>query len=162
MKAIIVGTFDPFTIGHRDIAERTLKIFGNVTVAVAEDTGKAPAPIETRLEIARRSMRDLDGAVVESYSGLTSEYLKSMDERVVLVRGIRNSRDMEYERDHARIYKSLCGAEVVCLLTAAEYQHISSTVVRQLARLHSPLDEYVVESAKELISKVYADREEQK
>lgn len=162
MKAIIVGTFDPFTIGHRDIAERALKIFGNVRIAVAEDTGKTPAPIETRLEIARQSMLDLDGVVVESYSGLTSDYLKSIGERVVLVRGIRNSRDMEYERDHARIYKSLCGAEAVCFLTAAEYQHISSTVVRQLAQLQSPLDEYVVESAKELISKVYACREELK
>ena len=154
MNAIIVGTFDPFTIGHRDIAERALKVFGNVTIAVAADTGKSTAPLKTRLEIARLSTSDLDGVTVESYEGLTSDYLKSKD-KSVLVRGIRNSRDMEYERDHARIYNSLCGAEVVCLLTAAEYQHISSTVVRQLALLNSPLDGYVAEQAKELITKTY-------
>ena len=120
MKAIFAGAFDPFTLGHKDIAERAAGIFGEVIVAVAADTDKNAMPLDLRLKIAVQAVRGVPGVKVVPFEGLLSDFLTSQGE-CVLVRGIRNSRDAEYERDHARIYKSLCGKEVVCLITAAEY-----------------------------------------
>ena len=59
MKAIFAGTFDPFTAGHRDIAQRAAGVFGNVTVAVASDTGKTAQPLDVRLKIATESIADI-------------------------------------------------------------------------------------------------------
>ncbi|MDE6401002.1 MAG: pantetheine-phosphate adenylyltransferase [Clostridiales bacterium] len=154
MKAIFAGTFDPFTTGHRDIAERALSVFGNVTVAVANDTGKTAQPIDVRLAIAKDATSDLSGVAVEPFSGLLSDYLAAQGD-CVIVRGVRNTRDMEYERDHVRIYKSLCGKDAVLFITSAEYEHVSSTVVRQLAALGGTLDGYVAERTAATVAKYY-------
>ena len=150
MKAIFAGTFDPFTLGHRDIVERAAKVFGGVTVAVAEDTGKTTAPISVRLEIAKASVSGIPGVSVQAFSGLLTDYMK-MQGDCVIVRGVRNARDAEYERDLTRVYESLSGVDAVCFFTKAELEHVSSTVVRQLAELAAPLDGYVFVGAKDLI-----------
>lgn len=158
MKAILAGTFDPFTLGHLDIAKRAKSLFDDVVIAVASDTGKDTVPLDVRTQIVRASVSGVDGITVEPFSGLLSDYLTAKGE-CVLVRGIRNSRDMEYERDHARIYKSLCGKDAVCFITSAEYEHVSSTVVRELAALNGALDGYVADGAKDIITKYYGKRD---
>ncbi|MCH5165159.1 MAG: pantetheine-phosphate adenylyltransferase [Clostridiales bacterium] len=157
MKAILAGTFDPFTIGHRDLVLRTLGVFGGVTIAVAADTEKNPAPVDVRVDIAKAATADLSGVTVERFDGLLSDYIKTKGD-CVLVRGIRNSRDSEYERDHARIYKSLCGVDMVCFMTSAEYEHISSTVVRTLASLGCELDGYIVPQTTDIIKDYYGKK----
>lgn len=154
MKAIMIGAFDPFTLGHRDIAQRALAVFGDLTVAVAEDTGKNTASLSDRQEIAKLATSDLNGVTVESFRGLASDYLAAQG-GCILVRGIRNSRDLEYECDHARIYKSLCGVDAVNFITAAEYGHISSSVVRELAGLGGALSGYVTPSTEKIIAEIY-------
>lgn len=158
MKAIFAGAFDPFTLGHKDIAERAAKAFGSVTVAVAADTGKSTAPLATRVEIARKALDGVGGISVMPFDGLLSEFIKTQGE-CVLVRGIRNSRDMEYERDHARIYNSLCGVDMLCLMPAAQYEHISSTVVRELAALGGELKGYIAPKTEALIIAAYGKGE---
>ncbi|MDE6965423.1 MAG: adenylyltransferase/cytidyltransferase family protein, partial [Clostridiales bacterium] len=103
MKAIFAGTFDPFTAGHRDIAQRAAGVFGNVTVAVASDTGKTAQPLDVRLKIATESIADISGATAEAFSGLLSDYLSAKGD-CVIVRGVRNARDADYERDLVRVY----------------------------------------------------------
>lgn len=154
MKAIVAGTFDPFTSGHMDIVKRACAVFGEVTVAVAADTGKNALALEERVRIAKVATCDLSGVSVEPFFGLLSEYLTASGD-CVLVRGVRNSIDMEYERDHARIYRSLCGKDAVCFITSAEYEHVSSTVVRELAALGSPLKGYAVPQTEQLIKQLY-------
>lgn len=157
MKAVIAGTFDPFTTGHKNIVERALGIFGDVTIAVASDTGKNTASLDIRTEIARLSVLDLQNVSVEPFSGLLSDFLTAQGE-CVLVRGIRNVRDAEYERDLSRVYCSLCDKDTVVLFTDARFEHVSSSVVRELVALDAELDGYVVPAAEELIKKTYVKR----
>ena len=157
MKAIFAGTFDPFTAGHRDITKRALAVFGDVTVAVASDTGKTARPLDVRLNIAETATADLNGVTVETFSGLLSDYLAKLGD-CVIVRGVRNSRDAEYERDLVRVYRSLCGKDAVFFATSAEFEHVSSTTVRQLAELGGALDGYVVPCTVQAIIKHYGKK----
>lgn len=157
MKAVLAGAFDPFTVGHRNIAERALGIFDEVIVAVAIDSGKTSADIAERTEIAKLSVAGLKGVSVVSFSGLLSEFLKA-NAPCVLVRGLRGTRDCEYERDLSRVYKGQCGAECVYLMADGDNEHVSSTVVRQLAALGAPLDGYVEKGAQNKTYKAYGSK----
>lgn len=159
MKAIIAGTFDPFTAGHRNLAARALSIFGSVIVAVASDTGKNAAPLAVRTEIAKLSVADLNGVSVIPFDGLLSDFLTAQGE-CVLVRGARNTKDFEYERELAAVYRSLCGKDSVLLATAPELGHISSTVVRELAALgvSDALAEYVAPAAIDCVLAQYGKK----
>lgn len=152
--AIYAGTFDPFTSGHRDIAERALGIFGRLTVAVAADTGKNAAPLADRVRIAELSLDGLDGIDVVPFGGLLTEFMTE-NGKTVLVRGLRNAADFEYERGLCRIYKSLADVECVFLEAAAKYEHVSSTAVRQLVALGAPLGGYVEDGAAEAVKRSY-------
>ncbi len=154
MKAVLAGTFDPFTDGHRDLVLRASALFGGVIVAVADDTGKNTARLDDRLEIAKLSVSDIPSAEVTAFSGLLSEFLKK-NAPCVLVRGLRGVCDAEYERDLCRVYGSLCDAECVYLFSSAEKEHVSSTVVRSLASLNADLSGYVSPRACDKIKKIY-------
>ncbi|MDE6293353.1 MAG: pantetheine-phosphate adenylyltransferase, partial [Clostridiales bacterium] len=157
MKAIFAGTFDPFTLGHKNIVERAVKLFDEVIIAVAEDTGKVPAPLKVRTEIAKAAVSDMVGVTVESFSGLLTDYVKAKGD-CTLVRGMRNSVDLEYERDITNVYKSLCGVESVFLITDGRLSHVSSTVVRTVASLGGDISSYVVPRTLNLINEIYGKR----
>ena len=159
MKAIIAGTFDPFTAGHRNLVERALAVFGGAVVAVASDTGLRAAPLAVRVKIAELSVADLDGVTVVPFDGLLSEFLTAQGE-CVLVRGVRNTKDFEYERELAAVYRSLCGKDCVLLATAPELAHVSSTVVRELAALGvtDKLEGYVAPAALDGVSAQYGNK----
>lgn len=157
MKAIFAGTFDPFTSGHKNIVERAVKLFGEVIIAVAEDTGKDTASLALRTEIAKAAVSDMAGVTVESFCGLLSDYVKAKGD-CILVRGVRNSIDLEYERDITNVYKSLCGVESVILITDSSLSHISSTVVRTVASLGGDISTYVVPSTLKKINEIYGKR----
>lgn len=158
MKAVLAGTFDPFTAGHRELAVRASKIFDGVTVAVAADTGKTTAAIADRLRIAKASVSDVKNVEVVPFVGLLTRFLDD-NAPCVLLRGLRGVRDTEYERDLCRIYKGECKAECVYLFSSAELEHVSSTVVRQLAVLGGDISSYVSPTAAEIIKKVYGKKE---
>ncbi|MDE7405497.1 MAG: pantetheine-phosphate adenylyltransferase [Clostridiales bacterium] len=158
MKAIFAGTFDPFTLGHRNIVERAAKMFDGVIIAVADDTGKNTAPLSVRTDIVESAVADMANVTVESFSGLLSDYVMKQGD-CVLVRGVRNGNDLEYERDLTAVYKSLCGVESIILITDAAYGHISSTVVRAIAALGGDLDGYVVPSTTKQITKIYVKKQ---
>ena len=157
MKAIISGTFDPFTLGHRDLAVRALSAFDGVIVAVARQTGKNTADIATRKKIAEQSLADLHGVEIVEFDGLLSDFVSSRGD-CVLIRGLRGVRDFEYERDLDRAYKGLCGVDTVYYLSPPELEHVTSTAVRTLAGLGAPIDGYVAEQAKKTIYKVYGNK----
>lgn len=154
MKAIFAGTFDPFTLGHRDIVQRAASIFGEVIVAVAEMTGKNCVPTEKRVEIARLATADMPGVTVEPFYGLLTDYAAQKGDHVI-VRGIRSCADFEYERDLTRVYASLGDGKCVCVIASPEVEHVSSTVVRSLAAAGASLDGYAFGNTKEIISEVY-------
>ena len=157
MKAIFAGTFDPFTLGHRNIAERAAKLFDSVIIAVAEDTGKRTAPLEARTEIVKAATSDIKNVTVASFVGLLSDYVKAQGD-CVLVRGVRSSIDLEYERDITTVYKSQCGVESVILIADATCSHVSSTVVRTIAALGGDISDYVVPSSLRQIQEIYGKK----
>lgn len=160
MKAIFAGAFDPFTSGHKNVVERALEVFDTVTVAVAAETGKSTASIAQRMEIAQKATSGLNGVTVESFDGLLTDYVKSIGEPCVLVRGVRSTKDVEYERDLTRVYKQLCGVQTVFIMPDAEYEHISSTTVRALAALGGELDGFVEPCTKQTIMRIYGGHAE--
>lgn len=155
MEAIVAGTFDPFTAGHCDIVTRAAALFDRVTVAVALETGKNCAPSEDRVRIVEASIGGLGNVEVVPFGGLLCDFVKSRRGKKVLVRGIRGVRDFEYERDLSRVYAHSCGVESVFLCSSPNVEYISSTLVRELARLDAPLDGYVADGAVEYVKRLY-------
>lgn len=153
MKAIFAGTFDPFTVGHMDIAMRALAMFGNVTVAVAADTGKNCAKLSEREHICNSALSSLVGAQVVTFDGLLTDFIKSQGE-CVLIRGLRSAADFEYERDLTRVYSSLAHVQSLFLISSAGVEHVSSSVVRALAK-YGNVDGYAVNGTENLILSIY-------
>jgi len=134
-NAVFAGSFDPFTMGHLDVVTKAANLFDEVVVLVAGNSNKNNRfPVDTRLKLTRLSVQHLDNVRAESWEGLTVDYLRKEGMRW-LVRGLRNSGDLEWERtiswNNAILYP---GCETVFLQTSAEYMGISSTLVREILR----------------------------
>src|SRR6185369_363649 len=95
--AIYPGTFDPITNGHKDLVRRAASIFDTVLVAVASNPGKTPMfTLEERVDLSRRVLADIPNVEVAGYAGLTVDFMKQHDFKVV-VRGLRAVSDFEFE-----------------------------------------------------------------
>ena len=130
--AIFPGSFDPFTIGHADIVNRSLSLFDKVVIGIGCNSLKQSIfPIDDRLEHIRKVFKDEPRVSVEIYTGLTVNFAREQNAQFIL-RGIRCVADFEYERNMAEANKQLTGVETIILYTRPEYAHISSTLVRDL------------------------------
>jgi len=132
--AIYPGTFDPFTNGHIDLVQRTLKIFDEVIVAVAPSYKKQPLfTIEERLFFIRQSTHTLKRVRIESFSNLLVEYAEE-NGSVAIVRGLRAVSDFEYELQMALMNRRLdANIETVFMMPSEEYTFLSSTLVKEVA-----------------------------
>ena len=132
-KALYAGSFDPFTNGHLDIVKQASDIFDEVIVAVAYNSEKKSfLPVEKRLGLIIKSVAGMENVSVDSYEGLTVDYAKKNNVSV-LIRGIRNSSDFEYEQQIAGVNQSLAPEiKTMFLTTKAENMFISSTIVREI------------------------------
>lgn len=130
MKALFAGSFNPFTIGHYDIALRALRCCDSLVIAVGRNIRKDEQTDEQLARI-RSYFADRPNVEVIAYEGLTTEVARRVGADV-LVRGIRNVKDMEYEREMAAANFRLAGIDTILLFTQPEYQHISSSLVREL------------------------------
>lgn len=145
MTAVISGTFDPITIGHEDIIRRALLLFGDVTVLVAKNTEKKCfLELGDRFEAVKAVFADKNITVMQN-EGLVAAYAKSIGG--VLVRGVRNTLDFEYEKALAEINRELLGVETVLFTAKKELAFLSSGFVRELLLYHFPIDKYVPEKA---------------
>ena len=107
MKILYPGTFDPLTNGHLDLIERSQKIFGNVIVAVLENTNKTPTfKLEQRIKQIKDSTNHLKNTNVISYNGLTVDCANELNADLIL-RGLRAMSDFEYELQVSHTNKSL-------------------------------------------------------
>ena len=133
VTALYAGSFDPFTNGHLDILTQASQIFEKVIVAVANNSDKKSfLPVDKRLELIQKSISKLDNVEVVTYNGLTVEYAKKSGVNV-LVRGVRNSTDFEYETQISNTNHILAPELKTVLLTPKpENAFISSTIVREI------------------------------
>jgi pantetheine-phosphate adenylyltransferase len=136
--AIYPGTFDPVHHGHIDVATRAATIFDQLTVAVY-DHGHPLKNIlfsaEERIAMMKKALRHLPNVLVESYSGLTVEYARTKEARVI-VRGLRVTYDFEFEYQRALTNKKLAPEiETISLMTSLEYAFLSSSMVKEIVAL---------------------------
>lgn len=133
--ALFPGSFDPFTIGHESIVRRALHLFDKIIIAIGKNTNKDDFfSLEKRMKWIKIVFEDEPKIVVESYSGLTVDYCKSIKANYIL-RGVRTSSDFEYERSIGQMNRSMDSKiETVFLLTQPEHTYITSTIVRDVIR----------------------------
>ena len=143
--AIYPGSFDPITLGHLDIIRRAALCFDKVFVCVMDNCDKKSHmfPAEKRLEMLRRSVEELPTVEAELYRGLLADYAREKGGHVI-VKGLRNATDFDLEYQMAAINRGIWAElETVFLPASVEYQHFSSTMVREMIRYRQPLEKYV-------------------
>jgi len=142
--AVYPGTFDPITHGHTDLVSRAARVFDHVIVAIAESPHKTPFfSLETRIELAQSQLGGLDNIEIVGFSNLLVEFARERG-ATVIVRGLRAVSDFEYEFQLASMNRNLCEAVETLFLTPDEnYGFISSTLVREVARLGGDVSQFV-------------------
>jgi pantetheine-phosphate adenylyltransferase len=145
--AVYPGTFDPITKGHLDIATRAARLFDKVIIAVYDTPGKnLMFTTEERVDLVKSSITDLPNVTAQSYSGLTVNFAREVKAHT-LVRGLRIGADFEGEFEMALMNKNLApDCELVCLMASMKYQFLSSSILKEVARLGGNIDGLVPQS----------------
>jgi len=134
--AVYPGSFDPPTEGHLNIVKRGIKIFDEVIVAVAESTSKKYLfTVEERVKLWKRLLKNVPRTKVETFKGLLVDYVASKGTNIIL-RGLRNVTDFEYEIQMAITNKRLNPQlETVFIMTEGEYSHLSASLIKEIVLL---------------------------
>ncbi len=142
--ALFAGSFDPFTRGHEVVVKEALKLFDKVVIGVGENVSKRSLlSVEQRCRLIDDIYRDDDRVEVASYSTLTGDFAREVG-ATVLVRGVRNAVDFEFERTIEITNRQLFPELTTVLLpTPVEYMHISSSMVRELLAFGRDVKEYL-------------------
>jgi pantetheine-phosphate adenylyltransferase len=135
LTALCPGTFDPVTNGHLDIIERAAQRFDALVVGVLDNPAKQPLfGAEERVTLLKEVTQGLPNVEVDAFSGLLVEYAVQRGCDVV-VKGLRAVTDFEYEIQMAQMNHSLSGVETLFMTTAPQWSFLSSSLVKEVARL---------------------------
>jgi len=130
--AIFPGSFDPITLGHQDIIEKSLNLFDNVIIGIGQNREKKYMfSAEKRKKFVENTFQSIDNIQVKVYDGLTVDFCKKNNANYI-IRGLRNVSDFEFEKTIALTNRRLSGIETVFFLTSAKNSFISSGIVRDL------------------------------
>jgi pantetheine-phosphate adenylyltransferase len=157
--AIFPGTFDPITNGHLDIAQRAAELFDHLIVAVyAHPIKTLLFSTDERMDMAQRAFEGWPNVTVESYDGLTVDVARQKGAKAI-IRGLRVVGDFEFEFQMALMNRTLAPEiESVCLMTTKEYYFLSSSIVKEVAKLDGDISElvppYVVTALKRKIEEL--------
>lgn len=160
ITAIYPGTFDPITLGHLDIITRASKLFDKLVVSVVMNIEKTPFfDIDERVELIKKVVSELPNVEVACSIELLADFAKQY-ENPVIIKGLRNHIDYEYETTMAVFNKKLNPQLETFFITAKlEYTYVSSTAVRQLALYGADLSDYVPKVvADEIVNKTLNGR----
>ncbi|MCQ2795285.1 MAG: pantetheine-phosphate adenylyltransferase [Bacilli bacterium] len=143
-EVIFAGTFDPFTLGHLAVVKQALKTFNKVIILLAINDKKKPTySIKDRMKFIKLSVKGMKGVEVDYTDGYVVDYAKKHHINI-LIRGIRNEKDYEYESKMSKINQKLAPDIMTLALNVSErYQHISSSKVRELKQKGEDLSPYV-------------------
>ncbi|MBO7570247.1 MAG: pantetheine-phosphate adenylyltransferase [Bacteroidaceae bacterium] len=142
--AVFAGSFDPFTIGHKNIVDRALEsVADGVIIAIGINYEKKYMfSLEERQKAIRKAFENEPRVRVETYEGLTTDFAKRVGASFLL-RGVRSVKDYEFERDMAEVNHRLTGIETVLLFTDARYACVSSSIVRELISYHQDVKKFL-------------------
>lgn len=153
--AIIPGSFDPFTLGHKDVVLRALKLFDRVIVAIMVNPDKTGRfGFSDRKRIAELTLADVPGATVITADGYLADLAAAL-KAVAIVKGVRTTEDFEYEQEMAVFnHNRNSVTETVYLPAYGDNINISSTLVREAIDNGAPLSGLLAEEAIEYIESV--------
>lgn len=142
-RAVCPGSYDPPTRGHLDVITRTARLYDSVHVLVGNNTSKTGlfTPQE-RVDLLSEAVTGLPGVEVTLFSGLIVDYCRD-NEVDCIVKGIRTASDVDYELQMATMNRAMTGVETLLLPAAAEWAHVSSSLVRDIARMGGDFDQFV-------------------
>src|SRR3954451_16426500 len=133
-RAVCPGSFDPVTNGHVDVISRAAALYDELVVAVLVNPGKAGLfDVEERMALLREAVVDLPNVTVDQFEGLLVDYCRDRDIPVI-VKGLRAVGDFEYELQMAQMNRELAGVETLFVPTAPQVGHLSSSLVKQIAK----------------------------
>ncbi|CAM4043944.1 pantetheine-phosphate adenylyltransferase [Gillisia limnaea] len=133
-RAVFPGSFDPITLGHVDIIERALPLFDEIILAIGVNADKKYMfSLVERVEFIEKTFSSEPKIKVMTYKGLTVDFCKKQDAPFIL-RGLRNTGDMEFEKTIGQTNFKMAGIETVFLIASSGKSHISSSVVRDVRK----------------------------
>jgi pantetheine-phosphate adenylyltransferase len=143
---VFPGSFDPFTRGHENIVERFLPLFDQIIIGVGGNSAKKYMySQECRIKHIQSIFENEPKIVVENYSGLTVNFCIEKKAQYLL-RGLRNTTDFNYEKSIALMNKELAKIETLFLMTDEGFSHISSTIIRDVAKNKGDISRFVTKS----------------
>jgi pantetheine-phosphate adenylyltransferase len=142
-RAACPGSYDPATRGHLDVIERTASMFDSVHVLVGNNTSKTGlfTPQE-RVDMLSEACAGLAGVEVHLFSGLIVDYCRANDVDCI-VKGVRVAADLDYELPMAAMNRSMTGVETMFLPASPQWSHVSSSLVRDIARMGGDFSQFV-------------------
>jgi pantetheine-phosphate adenylyltransferase len=148
--AVYPGTFDPITNGHTDLVARAARVFPKVVVAIAESPHKKPLfSLEERIELSRNQMSHLGNVEVVGFGNLLVEFVQQIGAGII-IRGLRAVSDFEYEFQLASMNRHLApDVETMFLTPDEDYSFISSSLVKEIARLDGDVSEFVCDEVQQ-------------
>jgi pantetheine-phosphate adenylyltransferase len=158
--AIYPGTFDPITNGHVDLVERGSRMFDKLILSVAANPGKSPLfSLEERLELAGSALAHIEKVDIQGFSSLLVEFASNVGANVI-VKGLRAVSDFEYELQMAGINRHLHpGIETIFLTPAERYAFLSSTIVREVAKLGGDISTFVHPAVRAALAEKFTQSE---
>ena len=141
--AIFVGSFDPFTIGHDDIAKRALAIVDKLVIGVGINEHKTYSrSAEERIGTIAQLYAGEPRIEVMGFSDLTVQFAKRVGAQFV-IKGVRSVKDFEYEREQAEVNRQLTGLETILLCAQPQLANVSSTLVRELEHFGQDVKDFI-------------------
>lgn len=139
VAAVCPGSFDPITLGHLDVVTRAANRFDHVLVAVLDNPRKQGLfDVDERVELIRAETAHLDDVEVTRFQGLLVDLCRERGIGIVC-KGLRAVSDFEYELQMAQMNRRIADVETVFLATAPEHSHLSSSLIKEVARLGGPV-----------------------
>ncbi|MBQ2473586.1 MULTISPECIES: pantetheine-phosphate adenylyltransferase [Lachnospira] len=155
-KAIYPGSFDPVTLGHLDIIERSAKLVDHLIVGVLNNKAKTPLfSVDERVNMLKEVTKHIPNVEVLSFSGLLVEFAKEHEVNAI-IRGLRAVTDFEYELAMSQTNKVAAPSiDTVFLNTSLEYAYLSSSIVKEMAMYHGDISKFVPEYVIDKVNEKY-------
>ncbi len=143
LTAVYPGSFDPVTYGHLNIIERAASFSERLIVGVLDNPAKTPLlSVGERVDLLSDILSSYRNVSVCAFSGLLTEFARLVDAQVV-VKGLRNASDFDYEHTMAIVNREVAGLETVYLTAEPRLSYISSSMVKEMRKLGMSIDAYV-------------------
>ncbi|MCJ8291008.1 MAG: pantetheine-phosphate adenylyltransferase [Crocinitomicaceae bacterium] len=140
---VFPGSFDPLTKGHEAIIRKSLSVFDKIVVAVGVNSSKAYMfSLEKRMSHINELFKNDDQVEVQSFQKLTVDFCKDIGANHI-VRGLRDSKDFQYEKPIAHMNFDLAGIDTVFFLTELKYNAISSSIIREIYKNNGSIEQFV-------------------